>query len=197
MRDYSRVNAYLNELIKSVYPQPQDPKHTLWATESILEFMGRTDDVRSVIDLGCGEGFCQTYFNNYGCEYVGVCIGEDYKVALQAGRNVIEGDFSFLPFEDDSYDMLYSRHSLEHSPMPLLTLMEWHRITKRYLAIVVPAIEFVGYKSQNHYYVLNQEQWKNLFDIAGFDVIYENNKRYKDEKSDVEIEHWFLLEARK
>ena len=100
--------------------------------------------------------------------------------------------------EDESYDPLYSRHSLEHSPMPLLTLMEWHRITKKYLAVAVPSIEFVGYTGRNHYYILNQEQWKNLFNVAGFDVIFEKNKRYRDEKSpDTEVEYWFLLEARK
>lgn len=197
IRNYEKINGYLDELARSIYPQPQDEKHTLWATESILEFMRHARDARSVIDLGCGEGFLQPHFENYGCEYVGICIGEDYGVALRNGRNVLEEDFSFLPFENDSYDLLYSRHSLEHSPMPLLTLMEWHRVSKKYLAVVVPSIEFVGYKSQNHYYVLNQEQWKNLFDVAGFDIVYENNKRYKDEKSDVEIEHWFLLEKRK
>jgi len=198
MRTYSRIETYLDKLIGQVYPQPQDPKHTLWAVESVLEFAGRADGVYSVLDLGCGEAFLQPYFENYGCEYVGICIGEDYRVALQAGRNVLKGDFSFLPFEDDSYDLLYSRHSLEHSPMPLLTLMEWHRVAKKYLAVVVPSIEFVGYTGKNHYYVLNQEQWKNLFDVAGFDVIYENTKRYQDEESpDTEIEYWFLLEARK
>jgi len=198
MKDFSRIDGYLDKLIQDVYPQPQDEKHILWAAQSILEFMGRTSGVYSVLDLGCGEAFCQPYFENYGCEYVGICIGEDYRVALEAGKNVLDGDFSFLPFEDESYDLLYSRHSLEHSPMPLLTLMEWHRITKKYLAVAVPSIEFVGYTGRNHYYILNQEQWKNLFNVAGFDVIFEKNKRYRDEKSpDTEVEYWFLLEARK
>ncbi|PJB50010.1 MAG: hypothetical protein CO103_03565 [Chloroflexi bacterium CG_4_9_14_3_um_filter_45_9] len=200
MKDYSKIDKYLNKLIVDVYPQPQDEKHTLWAAESILEFMRLAKDVHSVIDLGCGEAFCQPYFTNYGCEYVGVCIGDDYKVALQAGKNVLEEDFSFLPFEDESYDLLYSRHSLEHSPVPLLTLMEWHRVSKKYVALVLPSPEHWGYVGLNHYCVLNKEQWRNLFDVAGFNVVYESSKCYhmavEPEKPDVEIEFWFLLEKK-
>ena len=201
MRSYSHIEAYLDKLRKDVYAQPADELHSIWAMESILEFMRHAKDVHSVIDLGCGEAFCQQYFENYGCDYVGVCVGDDYKAALGDGKNVIEEDFSFLPFESKSYDMLYSRHSLEHSPAPLLTLMEWHRVSKKYVALVLPSAEHWGYGGRNHYYVLNREQWVNLFNVAGFNVVYESTKRYhmavEAEKPDVEIELWFLLEKSK
>lgn len=195
MRDYSRIDEYLNKLAKDIYPQPQDPKHTLWALLSIFEFMLKAKDVHSVIDLGCGEGFCEKFFKLYGVEYVGVCLGKDYEIATENSRNVIECDFSFLPFTDNNYDFLYSRHSLEHSPLPLLTLMEWRRVTRKYVAIVVPSVEFTGYGEKNHYYVLYPEQWKVLFIAAGFSIIYEKIERYQDGNSpDTEIEYWFLLE---
>jgi ubiquinone/menaquinone biosynthesis C-methylase UbiE len=201
VRNFGNVNKYLDVLAKDVYPQPADEKHTLWAIESILEFVRNSKDVGSVIDLGCGEAFCQQPFENYGIEYTGVCLGEDYEVAMKNGKNVLSCDFSFLPFEDQSYDMLYSRHSLEHSPMPLLTLMEWYRVSRKYVALVLPSPQHWGYKGKNHYFVLNKEQWENLFDVAGFYISYQNDKRYKmsptEGDSDVEIEYWFLLEKRK
>ena|SRR5688572_11335335 len=203
MRDYTQIEKYLDELIKQVYPQPQDPGHTAWADQSIDAFIKTTgihNDL-NVLDLGCGEAFMQQTFEVLGYRYTGVCLGEDYRVAKERGRNVYEHDFTFLPFDDESFYLLYSRHSLEHSPMPLLTLMEWHRLTSRYVAIVVPSPDHWKYGGQNHYYVLHDPQWRNLFDVAGFDVTYFNIKRQNmttdPTVAEVEIEYWYLLEKRK
>jgi hypothetical protein len=198
MRDYSYINGYIEKLHSDIYPQPADAGHTEWATESIAAFMKIANPIKNVLDLGCGEAFCQEVFEGYGIEYVGVCLGKDFEVCEASGKNVLREDFSFLPFTAGSYDLLYSRHSLEHSPMPLLTLMEWHRVSKRYVALVLPSPVHWKYGGKNHYFVLNLEQWKILFDVAGFGVVYEYSKRYKmspnKEDPDVEIEYWCLLE---
>lgn len=201
MRDYTRIDKYLDKLIEDIYPQPQDPGHTAWAEESIQAFGKEIWEVNNVLDLGCGEGFCQPIFERYGLSYMGVCLGEDYQVAKKSGRAVAELDFSFLPLDDESFDLLYSRHSLEHSPFPVLTLMEWHRVSKRYVAIVVPAPQHWQYVGRNHYYVLNDPQWRNLFDVAGFDVTFsyvkKQNMTEDPQIPEVEIEFWYLLEKKK
>lgn len=198
MRDYSRIDKYLDRLGTEIYPQPQDDGHSALAIESIHKFCTMASGIHSVLDLGCGEGFCQEYFEELGLEYTGVCLHRDYDIAVSKKRNVFNIDFSFLPFEDTSYDFLYSRHSLEHSPMPLLTLMEWHRVCRKYLALALPAPEHWRYGGRNHYFVLNRRQWKNLFSVSGFDVIYENVKKQvlppSGESST--IEYWFLLEKK-
>jgi len=200
MRDYTRIDKYLNTLITQVYPQPEDPGHTAWAQESINALTKEIKFCRTVLDLGCGEAFCQPMFEEKGYAYLGVCLGEDFNVAQKKGRNVMECDFSFLPFEDNSFDVIYSRHSLEHSPFPLLTLMEWKRIAKRYIALVLPSPVFWEYRGQNHYFVLNEPQWRNLFETLGFEVVYffskQQNMTSDPERPDVEIEYWFLLEKR-
>lgn len=200
MRDYAKIDGYLDKLVEDIYPQPQDPGHTAWAAESIQAFMRESSGVNSVLDVGCGEAFCQDFFDVYGVNYVGICLGDDYKVALQKGRTVEEYDFSFLPYGDNSFDMLYARHSLEHSPMPLLTLMEWRRVTNNYVALVLPAPEHWRYVGKNHYFVLLQEQWGNLFDVAGFNIIDTHVKKERmslDETDpEVEIEFWYLLKKK-
>jgi len=200
-RNYSNIDKYLQKLIKDIYPQPPDENHTIWAAESILEFTRNSTNVQSVLDLGCGQAFCQGFFTNYGLDYVGICLGEDYEIALKNGKNVMNCDFTFLPFENETYDMLYARHSLEHSPMPLLTLTEWYRVSKKYVALVLPCPDYWGRKGRNHYFVLDSEQWENLFDVAGFDVVYQKTKIYRmgveKDARDEEIEYWFLLEKRK
>lgn len=201
MRDYTHIDKYLDKLIGEIYPQPQDEGHTAWAKESISYFFNYVEGVNTVLDAGCGEAFCQTIFEEKGVEYYeGVCLGEDYRVARDKGRRVFGYDFSFLPYKDNAFDLIYSRHSLEHSPMPLLTLMDWHRITKRYLALVLPSHEFWEYKGQNHYFVLNCEQWENLFEKAGFERRYYYSKTQNmtadPEREPVQIEHWYLLEKK-
>lgn len=198
MRDYQHIDSYLDRLIESVYPQPEDIGHTALAKESINAFMPLMEGVTTVLDAGCGEGFCEQFFQEWDVTYRGVCLGEDYRVATSKGRWVYESDFSFLPFDDNKFDLVYSRHSLEHSPMPLLTLMEWYRVTKRYVALVLPAPEHWRYGGRNHYFVLNRRQWKVLFEAAGFVVMYEDVKRQimkaDGTPPDVAIEYWFILE---
>lgn len=198
MRDYSRIDKYLDKLGTEIYPQPQDEGHSALALESIRTFMPLADGVKTVLDLGCGEGFCQDFFKN--CEYTGVALHRDYDVAIFKSRRVFNMDFSFLSFDDESFDLLYSRHSLEHSPIPLLTLMEWHRVTKKYLAVVLPAPEFWKWAGRNHYFVLNKHQWENLFDVAGFSVLYKDVKKmkmFKHADAGVStVEYWYLLEKK-
>lgn len=204
MRNFKSIDKYLDKLVQEVYPQPQDPGHTAWANESVEAFIHFTGELNgmSVLDLGCGEAFLQDTFERFGYDYEGVCLGEDFKVALSNNRTVHEVDFSFLHWwANESVDFLYSRHSLEHSPMPLLTLMEWHRVSKRYLGVVVPSPVHWTYVGRNHYYVLNDPQWRNLFDVAGFDVIYSHVKTHNmspdPSGTEVEIEYWYLLEKKK
>lgn len=201
MRDYKNIDNYINRLLSDIYPQPEDAGHFYLAKKAIDDFMPRTEGVSSVLDAGCGEAFCQQFFEEKNIRYCGVCLGNDYEVSKAKGRRVFEQDFSFLSFDDDSFDLVFSRHSLEHSPIPLMTLMEWHRVTKRYVALVLPAPEHWRYGGRNHYFVLSRKQWRVLFEAAGFDIIHENVKRKimrpDNTPPDVAIEYWFILEKKK
>lgn len=201
MRDYSNIDRYLDKIGTEIYPQPQDDGHTSLAIEAIETFYRKMPlSPTDVLDLGCGEGFCQEFFQDKGACYTGVALHRDYDIAKSKGRNVFNIDFSFMPFEENSYDFLFSRHSLEHSPIPLLTLMEWNRVSSKYLALVLPAPEHWRYGGQNHYFVLSRKQWKVLFDVAGFNVVYEDVKRKrmspKEDAPDTTVEYWFLLEKK-
>jgi SAM-dependent methyltransferase len=43
-----------------------------------------------------------------------------------------------LPFEDNSYDFVFSSHVIEHFPDPIKALREWVRVARRYVLVVVP-----------------------------------------------------------
>lgn len=59
--------------------------------------------------------------------------------------------------------------------MPLLTLMEWARVSKNWLGLVLPAPEWYTYTGHNHYSVMNMEQIKNLLGVAGWNIMWEEN----------------------
>lgn len=211
-RDYRRFNGYLNNLSQDIYPQPPDPGHTEQAQAYLdwaLGIVGGT----SVLDIGCGEGFCRTMFEERGIEWQGVTMGPDYEECLKLSLPVERMDMSFLQLPDNSFDLLFARHVLEHSPFPILTLMEWRRVCRNYLLIVLPTPDYWGFGGKNHYSVFNQEQWFHSYSKAGWKIIHESklttrDKAYMDHympeitnRTELvfpgppkDVEYWYILE---
>jgi len=195
MRNYKRIDSYLNILIGEIYEQPEDTGHTGMSQEVIDKWIPLMPDCKSVLDVGCGTGFCQPMFEKYGVSYEGICLGEDYSVAIANGKNVKLMDFSFLEYKDESFDLIFSRHSLEHSPMPVLTLMEWYRVSKQWCCVVLPAPEHYTYIGANHYSVMPRDLAREVFKHAGWKVVWEDLKTitYADERV-IPYEYHFMLE---
>jgi SAM-dependent methyltransferase len=201
MRDYIHIDQYINKLYGDIYEQPEDLGHTTLAIEVIDKWMSRMTTCHSVLDVGCGLGFCQPLFENWKVSYEGIAIGEDVVNGRALGRNVKRMDFSFLDYPDNSFDLIFSRHSLEHSPMPLLTLMEWGRVSANWLGLVLPAPEWYTYKGRNHYSVMNLEQALQMLNSAGWHVMWQDVKEMlfdvKNENSLTPQEYWLMCEKKR
>ena len=84
-----------------------------------------------ILDVCCGDGVGLRVFKEYGYECV---IGVDFEetkveTAKSIGYEVHRADFHDLSFfEDKSFDLIYSSHSLEHSYDPSLVIKHFHRI---------------------------------------------------------------------
>src|SRR5512138_2780482 len=124
MRDYSNFDSYLTELYRDVYAQPEDDGHIELA-HKVIDWM-KVGDSESVLDVGCGTGCCQPMFQKKGLSYTGFCFGADFQAGQKLGYHVLRLDYNFLDYSDNYFDVIFSRHSLEHSPFPIITLMEWH-----------------------------------------------------------------------
>ena len=174
MRKYLTLERYLNQLLAAVYDQPPDPGHQAAIEDVAQKWISRLDLFgQTVLDVGCGQGQAISVLNRYCQSVIGVTLGNDAQVAQEAGYDVRLADMTFLDqFPDNSFQLVFSRHSLEHSPMPLLTLMEWHRVSRQWLLLIVPDGEYFGYSGQNHYYVLTQVQWRNLLEQAGWRILW-------------------------
>jgi ubiquinone/menaquinone biosynthesis C-methylase UbiE len=166
MRNYIHIDKYLNELADSIYLQPSDSGHSKMAEDVIMR---TPKDVKSVLDIGCGSGFSREIFEKIGIyDWTGVTLGADYEVCKNRGLKVYKDDFSFLLFDDNSFDLSFSRHVLEHSPMPILTLKEWYRVSRKYLLLVLPNPKHFLYYGLNHIQVLDKNQWNWLAAQAGW-----------------------------
>jgi SAM-dependent methyltransferase len=216
---YKNFEKYLNNLKKDIYPQPFDRGHYDAAVASIGWFLEEYPNKKgNILDIGCGEGFCQGIFKTFlpSFYWYGVCLGKDFAVGKENGLNVFNNDMHFLPFKDESFDLGFARHTLEHSPMPLIALMEWKRVIKDngYLFLVLPHPDYWNLGGRNHYSVLYPEQWWWLFTRAGFWPIREYTlttshsvfmKHYMPEVVDrkdlvypgrpKKVEYWVLLES--
>lgn len=180
MRDYRFIDRYLNELLQDVYDQPADPGHTQLALEAISGMIVGLKNCKDVLDVGCGEAFLQQAFEALEIEYFGVCLGNDYQIARSFGRNVELLDFNFLPYDNETFDLIFARHSLEHSPMPLLTLMDWHRIAKHWLCLIMPKPKFWTFIGRNHYSVMALSQCRFLLQRAGWNISIEDHSNHME-----------------
>lgn len=122
----SYYEAHADEYFRATYSThlPQ-----LW--EKLSTSLRRGD---RILDLGCGSGRDLRYFAQRGFRVIGI----DYSPRLvelaraYSKQPVVVGDFSSLPFEDNSFDAVWSIGSLLHVPRSsiLSVLSEVRRVLK-------------------------------------------------------------------
>jgi SAM-dependent methyltransferase len=98
-------------------------------------------EIKAVLDVGCGVGHLAEHFKRHGHHATGVTSNRDEKMqCLRRGIEVLEDDFHFLSVPAESFDMVLSSQSFEHSISPLFALLEWKRIVRPggYLMIILP-----------------------------------------------------------
>jgi ubiquinone/menaquinone biosynthesis C-methylase UbiE len=85
---------------------------------------------------------------------------------------------SFLPqaegYYDEAVDFIFLRHSLEHSPYPIFTLVEYNRVLKQhgyiYIEVPAPDCDRLHEYNLNHYSILGQHQLAALLKRTGFEL---------------------------
>jgi SAM-dependent methyltransferase len=89
---------------------------------------------RRVLDVGCGTGYGSFFLASYGARHVTAFDFDD--VTLSYGQAVyhhprlryVRGDGLRLPFEDASFDFVFSSQVIEHVPSPDQFLLEIRRV---------------------------------------------------------------------
>ena len=130
--------------------------------------------ISAVLDVGLGYGYHCDYFVSRGLRVTGITahLSEDLRIfSEKRGFSVEKMDMHFLTFSDETFDLVWSHHSLEHSFSVLLALREWYRVLKPggFLALTVPC-----YKTQivsGHFDTgWNVGQVLYLLGVCGYDL---------------------------
>jgi len=95
-----------------------------------------------ILNIGCGENKEISFLNlNEECEQVNVDVRPEVSPDIICDARV-------LPFEDSSFDIIYSSHTLEHFGRNEIfkTLKEWYRVLKKdgEFWIIVPDIKWAA-----------------------------------------------------
>ena len=105
----------------------------------LSETISPLEDVNSVIDIGCGEGFIINCLNRP--DITGVDISKkalDIAKRKNPGCNFCTGSVYDLSFKESSFDLVIATEVLEHLENPEKALQEIGRISSSYCLFSVP-----------------------------------------------------------
>jgi SAM-dependent methyltransferase len=177
LEKYRRLDDFLKTLHGDIYPEAPSGMHTSITRSALAKVreLYPIPEGAKVLDVGCGQGVALEMFREIGLDAVGITLGEDAEICRAKGLNVVEMDMAFLDFPDQSFDLVWCRHALEHSVFPLFTLHELHRVLKPggvcYVEVPAPDTAANHQTNPNHYSVLGKSMWIELIRRAGFDRI--------------------------
>jgi len=183
MFNWGKIDSwYKQKVLGSIYPEPTCKGHRKGMKEVIKRFVKpRLSEIKTVLDIGCGSGDAARYFRALDILWVGVTLGQhDIEICRRKGLRVFEYDMHFIEMPDECTDLILGRHVAEHSPMPLFALMEWHRLARKYLLLVVPRVPHFcrdeqGRHHPNHFSAgITREGWLYLAEEAGWELIDED-----------------------
>lgn len=174
---YARLHRFIAaRLAADLYPERRDPGHER-VTSDVLDRIDTTWGLRGkrVLDVGCGQGVALEKFAAYGAIATGLTFGEDFEACRKHGLDVHEMDMSFLEFPDETFDLVFARHSLEHSLFPYFTLDGLCAVLKHggmlYAEVPAPDTSANHQRNRNHYSCLTRSSWEALFERVGLTTL--------------------------
>jgi SAM-dependent methyltransferase len=210
MNTQLKLKFYYDHVLSTVYSEGESPFHRTITTDVVTRFIDPLDLPKHsvILDLGCGPGYFLDEMGQRGFTNVqGISLSAaDIEICSAKGhKNLSRSDMNFLSAKDESVDLLFCRHSLEHSPFPYITLIEYNRVLKPrgvlYVEVPAPDCELRHETNRNHYSVLGRSMWLSLLERTGFDVAwhdYEFPVRFEDHRGTVqERYHIFVCRRRR
>lgn len=180
MNTQLKLKFYYDFVLGQVYDEGPSEFHQSITRDVVEKFIEplALSKTAAIMDLGCGPGYFLDQMRERGYSHVtGITLSpEDANTCMANGHSVIRGDMNFLAAGDESQDLLFCRHSLEHSPFPYITLLEYNRVLKPrghlYIEVPQPNCDQVHENNRNHYSVMDRTMWLSLLSRSGFDVTW-------------------------
>jgi SAM-dependent methyltransferase len=178
MIDAVKLKFYYEFVLGQVYAEGESPFHRTITQDVVQRFVDPLALLPQsrILDLGCGPGYFLEAMRDRGYTNVkGITLSpDDIESCRSRGLTVEQRDMNLLKESDESIDMLFCRHSLEHSPFPYITLLEYNRVLRPrgvlYIEVPRPDCDRPHESNANHYSILGRTMWLNLIQRTGFDA---------------------------
>ncbi len=148
-----------------------------------------SNNPEKILDLGCGTGFMLNEIKkiyklkNKNLDLYGLDISEEMiKIAnenLNGKANLKVGDSEYIPWKDNTFDLVVCNASFHHFSNPEKTLFEIKRVLNSNGILILgdptaPIILrdifnlFIKYSDSGDYRIYNQKEIEELFKLTGF-----------------------------
>jgi SAM-dependent methyltransferase len=118
-----------NRDVKIEIKEQKDYREKIKST--IKVFADKFPPPLKVLDIGARDGYGTGTLKKYGYDAVGIEIVQGFvDHAVGRGRNVRWGDAMNLEFEPKSFDVIYSRHCIEHCKDTVKFFSECEKVLK-------------------------------------------------------------------
>lgn len=187
-RDWTLADRLWDQCLAEQQPEPQTPHHSKAATDCLDMWLPKIEAAidavvpngRVVIDIGCGTGWLREYFGKRDWLYYGVSLQD---------RADSQEDFHFRT-QPTQCPLVFCRHVVEHSPMPILALTKLYEFTAPggWCIMITPDPRWYARWPQ-HFSVMPRASWVGLIERTGFAI----EQIVDAEVGDNSIEQRFLL----
>ncbi|MFW6132191.1 MAG: class I SAM-dependent methyltransferase [Candidatus Aminicenantaceae bacterium] len=209
--DKEKVGSFYNVVWTEYIPQYKE-------SEKHWEIFYSSEEVKnkSVLDAGCGTGIFSIIFSNKGASPItGIDISEG---SLQTGRNLMKKfnikninfmkqDMLRLPFDNESFDIVWAWGTVHHTTAPFKAISELIRVLKKggslFLAVYTRTkVTFIHEMIRKTLIHTPQKTWKWLSKIMAFfltPVVFLFKKREKSRKGETLEElimDWYFVPIR-
>ncbi|MCS7264093.1 MAG: class I SAM-dependent methyltransferase [Armatimonadetes bacterium] len=144
-----------------------------------------------LLDVGCGAGKIDGQLKALGWQVIGVdfSLNACSNARSQFQVATVCADGAFLPFKEESLDVIVMRHVLEHFPSPTKAIKEVHRILRKggLVSIEVPNAASIGrfvlknhwqsWELPRHLHHFTPANLKKLLETNGFRILRMNSTR--------------------
>lgn len=184
-----RIKEGLMKALYLTYEYPTRSKSVQLARQKDanerFEWLGPVhNDVESILEIGCAEGFILSLFKSKGKRVKGVDPSDKY---AQIGRDngvPIHTGFFDKNFTSETFDLIITCNTFEHIYYPLEVLQEIRKRTVRYLFLECPNVFMprdnlkYNYFNTTHVYMYSPNTMRNILGLAGFETIRMDNSGF-------------------
>lgn len=121
--------------------------------------LANVSDARKILDVGCGKGRYATLLKSHfpNRDIYAVDISEEMMLTIPNTIQTRKASIQNIPFNNDTFDLVYCVEALEHAPNPAAAIEEMARLVRPGGRLIIVD------KNREKLGALKIEQWENWF----------------------------------